>query len=135
MSKHILDEDYRGHELVFIEQENGMITVDVRIDNFDGEFIAGYSDMLSVTDARNKAVGFVDGYHNSQQFNLLDLSNNLDTAFKDMDFSPLINQLKPKIQWCTECEGFYTEFDGRPYKYEPNRWMCDSCLDTAMEEA
>lgn len=59
---HIIDETYKGHELVLMMQENGMIAVDVRIDNFAGEFIAGYEDMLSVNDARLKATGFVDGY-------------------------------------------------------------------------
>jgi hypothetical protein len=62
MSTHIVDETYKGHELVFIAQDNKMVTVDIRADDFDGEFIQGYSDMLSVTDARNRAVGFIDGY-------------------------------------------------------------------------
>lgn len=59
---HITDETYKGHELVFISQQNGLITVDVRADDFAGEFIAGYSDLMSVTEARAKATGFIDGY-------------------------------------------------------------------------
>lgn len=59
---HILDEQYKGHEIVFIQQDNGMFIVDIRSDDFDGEFMQGYSDMLSIRDARNKAVGFIDGY-------------------------------------------------------------------------
>lgn len=58
---HIQDEQYKYHELVFIKQDNGLITVDIRIDDFDGEFIQGYSDLMNMTDARNKAVGFIDG--------------------------------------------------------------------------
>jgi hypothetical protein len=63
MSKHIVDEEYKGHEIVFIEQSNGFITVDIREDNFDGGFIAGYTDFLDISNARNRAYGFVDGFH------------------------------------------------------------------------
>jgi hypothetical protein len=63
MSQHILDEEYRGHELVFIKQDNDFITIDIRADNFDGEYLTGYEDLISVRDARNRAHGFIDGYH------------------------------------------------------------------------
>lgn len=60
--QHIIDEIYKKHELVFLQQENGMIAVDIRSDDFDGYFLEGYTDMLSVGDARLKASGFIDGY-------------------------------------------------------------------------
>lgn len=58
--KHLFDETYKGHEIVFME-DDGLITVDVRVDDFDGEFLVGYTHLLSVSDARLKAVGFIDG--------------------------------------------------------------------------
>lgn len=64
MSKHIVDEVYRGHEIIFIEQSNGFITVDIRADDFDGEFIAGYTDFLDIANARNRACGYIDGFEN-----------------------------------------------------------------------
>ena len=60
--KHITDEQYREHELVFMQATNGLYSVDIRSDNYDGEFIGAYQDCLSITDARNKAVGFIDGW-------------------------------------------------------------------------
>jgi hypothetical protein len=63
---HIIDEEYRGHEIVFLMQSDGLITVDIRSDNFDGEMLQGYSDLISVVDARNKATGFIDGYKSTR---------------------------------------------------------------------
>lgn len=60
--KHIIDEQYRGHELVFMQSHDGLYSVDIRVDGFDGHFIGAYSDCLSITDARNKATGFIDGW-------------------------------------------------------------------------
>ena len=74
--KHVIDEVYNGHELVFMQQLPSdkaegyipdMFAVDIRADDDDGEFIGAYCDMLSISDARLKAVGFVDGY--DQQIN------------------------------------------------------------------
>ena len=62
-NQHIVDEEYKGHEIIFIKQDNGFITVDIRIDNFDGEFIGGYTDFIDVANARNRAYGYIDGYH------------------------------------------------------------------------
>lgn len=59
--KHMIDETYKDHEIVFLQQDNGMVTVDIRSDNFDGEMIHGYTDMLTIRDARNKATGYIDG--------------------------------------------------------------------------
>lgn len=64
----------------------------------------------------------------------LDLINALDTAYKDMDFSPLIKLLAPEIRFCVDCENFYGDRDGRPYKYEPELWLCDDCHDDRMED-
>lgn len=61
--QHIIDEEYKGHELVFMQAEDKTITVDIRKDNFAGEFLQGYSEMLSVSDARLKATGYIDGLH------------------------------------------------------------------------
>lgn len=60
---HIVDEEYRGHEIVFIQQNDGFITVDVRVDNFDGEMLTGYEGIINVAQARSRAHGFIDGYH------------------------------------------------------------------------
>lgn len=60
---HIIDEEYRGHELIFIMQDNKFITVDIRSDDFAGEMLTGYEDLISVRDARNRAHGFIDGYY------------------------------------------------------------------------
>lgn len=68
MATHIVDEEYRGHELVFIMQDDGWITVDIRIDNFDGEFMGGYTDMLDVHTARVKATGYIDGFYHDRGY-------------------------------------------------------------------
>lgn len=68
---HIIDETYDGHELIFLDQTDredgirGMITVDIRADNFEGGFLTGRSDFLNVTSARLWATGFIDGYHDA----------------------------------------------------------------------
>lgn len=68
MAKHILDEQYKGHETVYIQQDNGWITVDVRIDDYDGEFIAGYTDMQNMAEARQRAHGYIDGYQSTKGY-------------------------------------------------------------------
>lgn len=58
---HITDEEYKGHEVVFIQQSDGLITVDIRDGYIDGEMLAGYEDLIDVSNARNLARGFIDG--------------------------------------------------------------------------
>ncbi len=64
--KHIIDETYEGHEIVFMQETEGKFAgtfaVDIRIDDFDGELIGGYCEMLNINDCRNKATGFIDGW-------------------------------------------------------------------------
>lgn len=67
--KHIIDETYKGHELVYLETEHRTFAVDIRIDDFDGEFIGAYTDLLTISDCRLKATGFIDGYHARKECN------------------------------------------------------------------
>jgi hypothetical protein len=34
---------------------------------------------------------------------------------------------------CSECEKVVTETEGRPYKYEGSRWVCDTCHDALVD--
>lgn len=63
----------------------------------------------------------------------MDFLEALDVAY-NMNFQPLIDRIKPfGIRFCENCEAFYGEEDGRPYKYETEKWLCDSCHDSEME--
>lgn len=35
---------------------------------------------------------------------------------------------------CEDCENMFLSTEGRPYKYEPEVWLCDDCEDQRMEE-
>jgi hypothetical protein len=35
---------------------------------------------------------------------------------------------------CEDCQNEFSENEGRPYKYEPEIWLCDDCHDQRMEE-
>ena len=39
---------------------------------------------------------------------------------------------KKKI--CEDCENEFPEDAGRPYKYEPEIWLCDDCESYSMDE-
>ena len=34
---------------------------------------------------------------------------------------------------CEDCMEIYSSKEGRPYKYEPEIWLCDGCHDERME--
>ena len=39
-----------------------------------------------------------------------------------------------KLCVCSDCGEAFLNSDGRPYKYEPNVWLCDGCHDERMKE-
>lgn len=39
-----------------------------------------------------------------------------------------------KERECEDCGNTVPENCGRPYKYEPDIWLCDDCHDERMEE-
>ncbi len=91
-----------------------------------GIFLSIDLDYQDKIDNDDKRIVLVPNVHN--------LLENLDTAYQN-DFSPLIRTLKPfGVRLCHGCESFYGEMDGRPYKYEPEIWYCDTCHDDAMED-
>ena len=48
-------------------------------------------------------------------------------------FDPM--KLFNEVKDCSECCNEYHESEGRPYKYEPNRWVCDACHDELMADS
>lgn len=62
--EHILDEQYKGHELSYY-RDASYIAVDIRADDYDGDIIGAYTALLTVSEARSKAVGFVEGWQAS----------------------------------------------------------------------
>lgn len=63
---HLFDFTYRGHEVTIMQQPNGKYTVDVREDDFEGEWIGGYMGYNSVSDASKKGVDCVEQYIHDQ---------------------------------------------------------------------
>jgi hypothetical protein len=37
-------------------------------------------------------------------------------------------------QECSECLNMFNKDEGRPYKYEPSRWVCEDCHDELMAD-
>lgn len=60
MSKHLYDIQYKGHEII-VTQDSDSFSVDIRSDNFDGEIIAGYTELYNDDDAQITGKAFVDG--------------------------------------------------------------------------
>lgn len=57
--KHIKDIAYKGHEIVLMKDDSGY-AIDIRSNDFDGEFIIGYTAMETAVEAMDKAKEFID---------------------------------------------------------------------------
>lgn len=75
---HVKDTEYRQHELVILKDPvTELYTVDIRSDDFNGEFMQGYSDMPSEAEAEYIAKAYIDGYYDgikeAKKMNMLPL--------------------------------------------------------------
>lgn len=59
--KHVLDTTYRGHEICVCTDGQGF-TADVREDDRDGEFMAGFCDLPTEESAIAIARSFIDTF-------------------------------------------------------------------------
>jgi antibiotic biosynthesis monooxygenase (ABM) superfamily enzyme len=65
--QHLEDRIYKGHELVIMQEgDDGSYVVDIRIDDYDGEFIGGYYGIATREEAIEKGKAFVDGYEEAK---------------------------------------------------------------------
>lgn len=64
--KHIKDIEYKGHEIVIIQDtegeydKKGTFIADIRADNFDGEMIAGYTGLSTAKVAEQAGRDYID---------------------------------------------------------------------------
>lgn len=50
-------------------------------------------------------------------------------------FDPMTLFKESSTKECSECGNEYHESEGRPFKYEPCRWVCNDCHDELMADA
>lgn len=61
--KHISDNQYKGHEIVvLLSLISGHYAVDIRSDNFDGAYLAGFTGFTAADDALKAGTTYIDGY-------------------------------------------------------------------------
>ncbi len=68
--------------------------------------------------------------------NKVEVSNIMDDVYHNHNWGRIPELAKALgMYWCEDCECTYPDAtDGRPYKYEPEIWLCDSCHDSRMED-
>lgn len=94
--------EYKGNEIIILEEPDGCFVVDIRSDDYDGELMQGYFDLGSESEAISVGKAFVDGLKNNvtnilteeQQINHVVESLRLssaDIAFKAFQHAPTAN--------------------------------------------
>lgn len=66
--QHIKDVEYLEHELVILYNPSSeLFTVDIRADNFNGAYLAGYDSFATSEDAVRAGQIYINGYIDGQR--------------------------------------------------------------------
>jgi hypothetical protein len=59
--------EYKGNEIIILQDKDNLFAVDIRIDDYDGEMIQGYCGLASESEAISVGQAFIDGLRHVEE--------------------------------------------------------------------